>query len=114
METLILSQITTEATNIWQLFHGSITAKAHVVLGENSLAILLENALSPAERKLASEGKSALKLQKYYAAVVSMACNALKMELENFLQTKIIFAGQSMDLKTGWVMCIFQTEPQAV
>ncbi|NJN43269.1 MAG: DUF2294 family protein [Anaerolineae bacterium] len=87
-------------------------AKAHIVFGENSLAVLLENAFPPAERKIALEGKNAFRLQKYYAAVVALACNSLKDELSEIIQKKISFSGQSIDLKTGWVMCVFQIESQ--
>jgi uncharacterized protein YbcI len=111
MEPIMLSQITSEVTNTWQLFHGSKEARAHVVFGEKSLVVLLENAFSPAERKLAIEGRSANRLQKYFAAVLVMVGNSLKEELERIMHKKVSFSGQSMDLKSGWVMCVFQIGP---
>jgi uncharacterized protein YbcI len=113
MKKNIVSKIASEIIKSWQLLHGSMDAKAHIVFGENSLTILLENAFPPAERKLALEGRGALNLEKYYAAVVALACNSIKEEIGKIIQKKVTYSGQSMDLKTGWVMCIFQIETTA-
>jgi uncharacterized protein YbcI len=94
-----------------------------VVASEETVVLTLHEALTPAEKILASTESGAAKVEQYHRALFAVSCDELRMEIQRLTGRKVREAAVVVEPATGaivhaftsgTVVQIFQFEPHGV
>lgn len=94
-----------------------------VVASEETVVLTLHEALTPAERILASTESGAAKVEQYHRALFAVSCDELRKEIQRLTGRKVREAAVVVEPATGaivhaftsgTVVQIFQLEPHGV
>jgi uncharacterized protein YbcI len=80
-----------------------------VVLSEGTLVITLHDALSPAERALASNPAGAAQMQEYHRQLFASASDALRQEIKEITGMEVREATAQIETASGAVVHAFTT-----
>jgi uncharacterized protein YbcI len=72
-----------EILKAWQAAHGVNTGKASLLVGPNQIAVLIEEAFSKAEKKLAEGQTGKELLRKYSLELLNQICTDMKVRIES-------------------------------
>jgi uncharacterized protein YbcI len=78
-----------------------------VVLGDDTLVITLYEALSPAERTLASSRAGAALVQEFHQQLFAIAVKSLRQEIERIIGVAIRGATMEVETKSGAIVQVF-------
>jgi uncharacterized protein YbcI len=80
-----------------------------VVLSEGTLVITLHDALSPAERALASSPAGAAQVQEFHRQLFASASDALRQEIRDITGMEVREAAAQIETQSGAVVHAFTT-----
>jgi uncharacterized protein YbcI len=86
---------------------GHAASSVTVVLGGDSLVILLHGALSEAERALAKHPNGAAKVQEFHRQLFATAAGSLRREIERITGCKVREATEEIEPSNGTVVKVF-------
>jgi uncharacterized protein YbcI len=106
--TLTMAQQVAEAA---RAFHreqtGHAPKAATVVLSEDTLVVTLHEALSPAEKTLATTGDGAAQVQQYHRQLFESSADALRREIRRITGVAVREAAVEIEATTGAVVHAF-------
>jgi len=95
---------------VWERAHGAPVSKVHVLVGQESVAALIEGVLTPAERDAAQCAGSQPLLQRYAERLLSVVQPELRAQVEATTGRRIVSASVHADAATGNVLCFFLSQ----
>jgi uncharacterized protein YbcI len=88
---------------------GRVPQSVTVVLSDDTLVITLHEALSPAEKALATNSAGAAQVQEFHRQLFANASDSLRGEIKRITGVDVREATAEVDLTTGTVVQVFTT-----
>ncbi len=95
----------------WQQHHGISNGSAHTLIGQEGVAVFIEDAFSQAELTLACQKDGSDLLHRYLKRILEHVCTEQKQRLEQAVGRKVTSTGVSTDPMAGWAMCFYRFAP---
>ena len=106
-DSIAAQQIAQAARAFEQQRTGHAPLSVSVVLNEDTLVITLRGALSPAEKALAGNPKSAAQLQELHRQLFAVASGPLRREIERIVGVKVCEATAEIETIAGTIVQVF-------
>lgn len=103
-----LAVVADEILEAWYQAHGVRNGSAQVMVGENSVAVCIENGLSVGERQMAGEARGRDLLDQYVRKLMLGVCHSLIPSVEAATEQSVQFVEIHADSAVGWIMCVFK------
>jgi len=100
-------QIAKAALDFEQKLSGRLPKSVSVVMGESTLVITLQDALSPAERWLAKSPEGAAQVQEFYRQLFHTSVNSLQQDIERITGVDVHEATAELEPANGAVVQAF-------
>lgn len=107
----VIARLEEELLRAWQSAHGVKTGKASALVGSERLAILIDDAFSRAERKMAEAQAGEMLLRQYALELLNQICNETSLNIELEIGRKIRSREVNVNLDANQVMFVFRFEP---
>jgi uncharacterized protein YbcI len=88
---------------------GHVPKSVTVVLSDNTLVITLHEAMSPAERALATNPTGAAQMQEYHRQLFANSADSLRQEIKKITGVEVREAAVEVEPATGTVVKAFTT-----
>ena len=108
-KSTMAQQLAQAARDLQQQRTGHAPKSVTVVLSEDTLAITLHGALSPAEKALARTPVGATQVQEFHRQLFASACDALRQEIKRITGVEVREAAAEVETATGAVVQAFAT-----
>jgi uncharacterized protein YbcI len=108
-QLLMAQQIGKAASDFERQRTGHAPRSVNVVLNEDTLVITLRDALSPAEKAVASSPAGAVEMQEFHRQLFGNSCDALRQEIKRITGVEVREASAVIEMTTGAVMQMFAT-----
>lgn len=92
---------------LWECAHGAPAGTVCVLIGADSLAVLIKNVLSPAERVAARRAEGQALVQRYAKQLLATLAPALRALIESFTGRRVISTSGYADTVAGHVLCFY-------
>ena len=96
-----------EFLTVWQLAHGAPQGAVSVMVVQNGLMVLIENAFSQAELALAQQSKDNL-LQQYINSLTRQILPLLTTRVERIMGQQMGTTSITPNMKQNWMMVFFK------
>ena len=103
----VAQQIAQTAISLQEQRTGHAPRAVTVVLTEDTLVVTLHDALSPAEKVLASTPAGAAKVQEYHRQLFSNSSESLRQEIKRIAGVEVREAAAEVETTTGAVVHAF-------
>ncbi len=90
---------------LWESAHGAPVGTVCVLIGADSLAVLIKNVLSPAERVAARRDEGQALVQRYAEQLLATLAPELRTLIESFTGRRVISTSGYADTAAGHVLC---------
>jgi uncharacterized protein YbcI len=100
-------QIAQVARNFQQQRTGKVPNAVTVVLSGDTLVVTMHDALSPAEKALASTPEGAAKVQEFHRQLFTSSAAALREEIKNITGVQVREAAAEVETSSGTVVHAF-------
>lgn len=108
-----LSILTNKIMKLWVRAHGYEKAKASVLEGhERLVAIVIDDAFTPAEVHLANQPESRKLIREYAKQLIALIKPEMVSCVDEFLGCKVVGYSIEPNPRNGSVLCLFQFENQ--
>ncbi|MCJ7569602.1 MAG: DUF2294 domain-containing protein [Anaerolineales bacterium] len=108
-----LSILLNKLMKLWIRAHGYEKAKASVLEGhERLVAIIIDDAFTPAEIHLANQSESRWLIREYAEQLIELIKPQMVSCVDEFLGCKVVGYSINPNLINGSVLCLFQLENQ--
>ena len=97
----------------WHRAHGTESGSAHVMLGPQSVAIYIEDALCLAEQNLGQRPNNPDLVKKYVLELMNQVCEEQVGTVEAAVNQTVTFTELSVDPAAGWIMFFFKFDKTA-
>ena len=99
--------LTTALRSLWERAHGAPAGPVRVLVGSDSVALWLEDVLSPAERAATQRTEVQQLLQRYAEKLLATIQPDLRAQVEAITGRRIVSGNVRADVDTGHVLCFF-------
>jgi hypothetical protein len=115
VQTSMAERIKNDLLQAWQIGHGGGAEKAHLLLGEDGLALMIPKGLLQAEIELSRKaGAGTRVIHNYVRELLHLVSSELIDLVEEFAQRRIDEVVPLVDLRAGWVIAFFRFDPEPV
>ncbi len=108
-QTIMSRQIGEAASHYQQLRTGHPPQSVNVVLGEDTVVITLQGALSPAEKVLAQSAAGALQVQEFHRQLFAASAFDFRQEITRITGMEVLEAAAEVEPASGAVVHVFTT-----
>lgn len=108
-ETDLPGQLARSAARLQEQRTGHAPASVSVVIGEDMLIVTLHDALTPAEKVLASSAAGAARVQEFHRQLFASSSNEMQLEIWRITGRQVREAAAEIDPTTGAVVHAFTT-----
>lgn len=95
-------------SDLWERAHGAPAGKVHVLVGPDSIAVVIKDALSPAERAAAQRAEGQALVQRYAEQLLDTIQPDLRAQVEAITGRQAIPTSQHADTIAGHVLCFYE------
>lgn len=92
---------------LWESAHGAPAGTVCIIVGADSLAVLIKNVLSPAEQTAARLAEGHALIQSYAEQLVVSLAPELKVLIESCAGRRVTSVSAHADTVAGHVLCFF-------
>jgi uncharacterized protein YbcI len=103
-----LSPLAEQFLQSWQEAHGTRSGSVSLLIGEDSFALVIEDAFSQSEHTLAARPEGHTLLQQYTEGLLGHVYAQLIPKIETRIGCRIISTATSPNPRAGWVMAFFK------
>jgi Flp pilus assembly CpaF family ATPase len=115
VQTSMAERIKNDLLQAWQVGHGGGAEKAHLLQGEDGLALMIPKGLLQAEIELSRKaGAGTRVIHNYVRELLHLVSSELIDLVEEFAQRRIDEVVPLVDLRAGWVIAFFRFDPEPV
>jgi hypothetical protein len=97
----------------WQVGHGGNPDEVHILVSENSIALILPKAMVQAEIVLFNNTSNIKALDKYVRSMLEMIAEDLSPFVEDYSGREIEEIVPLIDLKAGWITAFYKFKERA-
>jgi uncharacterized protein YbcI len=92
----------------WARLHGLGHRAASALAGSDHIAVIIEEAFSPAEQRLARQTPGQNVMQTYTEQMLAQLYEAVTPRVEAHHGRHVVGASYSLNFTAGWVVCVFK------
>lgn len=92
---------------LWERAHGTVGGKVRVLVGQDSAALLIERAFSPAEQEAARRTEGRDLVQRYAEQLMAAIQPDLRVQTEAITGRRFVSDSVHVDVATGHILCFF-------
>ena len=92
---------------LWESAHGMLAGNVRVLIGPDSVAAWIEDAISPAEQAIARRNDGHMLIQRYTEELLNSIQPELYAQVETIMGQRVVSSNARPDVDTGHVLCFF-------
>ena len=99
--------LATALRTLWEQAHGAPAGNVRVLAGPDSVAVWIEDVLSPAEWAVTRHAEGQPIIQRYAEQLLAVIQPDLRAQVEAIIGRRVISGNVRPDMDTGHVLCFF-------
>jgi len=92
---------------LWESAHGMLAGNVRVLIGPDSVAAWIEDAISPVELAIARRNDGHMLIQRYTEELLNSIKPELLAQVETMTGRRVVSSNARPDVDTGHVLCFF-------
>jgi len=92
---------------LWESAHGMLAGNVRVLIGPDSVAAWIEDAISPVELAIARRNDGHMLIQRYTEELLNTIQPELYAQVETIMGQRVVSSNARTDVDTGHMLCFF-------